>query len=547
MADRRFKVKKKASPVRPHVTLLILLMVLLVGSVLMFWPPQERVRQGLDVQGGLSVVLQASKPDASAVSTEEINAAAQIVERRVNLLGASEASVQVQGGSQLLVQMPGVVDQTEALNTIGSAGVLEFIDVSKITDQEVKNALDMGGTREREYLENLGAPISTGEMPVNAEMFVPDSSATASSAQEGEEEKKEESVSYPTGMTTDPLSNTSLPSVQAMSERSQAASVTWKPLKLEAGSYTPIFSGSSITKVTVDREAEGSAYYAVNLSLDATATEAFGTATTELYPTKGKIAILLDGYVQSAPAVQNAITNGNVAITGKYTVGQANQLRTILQSGSLPVTLDVATAQVVGPTLGQDSLRAGILVAIVGLILVALYLLLFYRGIGLLTAGAVGVFAILYLGVLALLSHFGLFALSLAGIAGIVLAIGVAADSSILVLERFKEEIRMGRSVRAASITGVKHAIITSIDADLVTLVSALALFFIAIGSVKGFGLTLALGVICDIATMLIFKAPLIRLLAPKVIARHPGFWGIREDEQLALASGEMKRGVEHG
>jgi SecD/SecF fusion protein len=105
----------------------------------------------------------------------------------------------------------------------------------------------------------------------------------------------------------------------------------------------------------------------------------------------------------------------------------------------------------------------------------------------------------------------------------------------------------MGRSVRAASITGVKHAIVTSIDADLVTLVSALALFFIAVGSVKGFGLTLALGVICDIITMLVFKAPLLRLLAPQVITRHPGFWGIKEDEELALASGEMKRGVEHG
>ncbi|MDR0308327.1 MAG: MMPL family transporter, partial [Coriobacteriales bacterium] len=132
---------------------------------------------------------------------------------------------------------------------------------------------------------------------------------------------------------------------------------------------------------------------------------------------------------------------------------------------------------------------------------------------------------------------------SLAGIAGIVLAIGVAADSSILVLERFKEEIRMGRSIRAASITGVRHAIQTSIDADLVTLVSALALFFIAVGSVKGFGLTLALGVVCDIVTMIFFKSPLIRLLAPKVIGRHLGFWGVKEDENTALAAGEMKRG----
>ena len=153
------------------------------------------------------------------------------------------------------------------------------------------------------------------------------------------------------------------------------------------------------------------------------------------------------------------------------------------------------------------------------------------------------VFAVLYLGILATLSSFGLFSLSLAGIAGIVLTIGMAADSSILTMERFREEIRMGRSVRAASVTGVKHAIVTSIDADLVTLMSALSLFFCG-ASVKGFGLTLALGIACDIAMMLLFKAPLIRLLAPKVIARHPGFWGIKDSlaaskDYAALAAAE--------
>ena len=135
----------------------------------------------------------------------------------------------------------------------------------------------------------------------------------------------------------------------------------------------------------------------------------------------------------------------------------------------------------------------------IGLALVMLYLLVFYQGLGILTAAAMAVFAVLYLGILALLSHFGLFSLSMAGIAGVVLTIGMAADSSILTLERFREEIRMGRSVRAASITGVRHGILTSIDADLVTLVSALTLFFLASASVKGFGLTLALGIVCDI------------------------------------------------
>jgi len=199
------------------------------------------------------------------------------------------------------------------------------------------------------------------------------------------------------------------------------------------------------------------------------------------------------------------------------------------------VSFEYAQSQVVGPTLGQDALASGVVVALIGLALVMLYLLCFYKGLGLITAAAMAVFAVLYLGILATLSAFNMFSLSLAGIAGIVLTIGMAADSSIMVLERFREEIRMGRSVKAASISGVKHAIFTSIDADLVTLVSALSLFFLAAASVKGFGLTLALGILCDIVMMLIFKAPIIRLLAPKAIAKHPGFWGIK-DVQAAAA-----------
>lgn len=183
-----------------------------------------------------------------------------------------------------------------------------------------------------------------------------------------------------------------------------------------------------------------------------------------------------------------------------------------------------------------------------------LYLLIFYKGLGIITAAAVLVMAVLYLGILAALSAFGLFSLTLSGVAGIVLTIGMAADSSILTVERFREEIRMGKSVRAASQSGVRHAIFTSIDADLVTLVSALCLFFLASASVKGFGLTLSLGIFCDIAMMLLFKAPLIRLLAPRSIQKHPEFWGIKDCQDashfyadLAAAEGTTEAQAEAG
>lgn len=478
--DRERRIKQAGgggNSNRRNMWLLIVTTLLVIASVFMFMPPQDKINQGLDIQGGLSVVLTAQGTDGHEVTQEDMEKSRAIIESRVNALGASEATVQVQGTDQILVQIPGLSDTETALETIGKTGKLEFARADSFTDEADQTAIANGT-----YVQQ--------------------------------------------GVITDDMGN------QFPSGEMQYRSVS--------GSYTPLITGENITRVTVDKESETSNYYAVNLTLDNEGTEAFAQATRELAPTNGQIVIVLDGQIQSAPAVQSEITGGQVAITGGYSLEEAQSLQTVLESGSLPVSFHYEQSQVVGPTLGQDALMSGLLVAILGLTLVILYLICFYRGLGLLTAAAMVVFAIFYLGLLATLSAFGLFSLSLAGIAGIVLTIGMAADSSILVLERFREEIRMGRSVRAASITGVRHGIETSIDADLVTLVSALTLFFLASASVKGFGMTLALGIMCDIVMMLLLKAPLIRLLAPKVIARHPGFWGIKDCEEAAPVYAEL-------
>ena len=461
------KKKKHHNKDRRNVWLLVVMALLVIGSIVMFTPPQEKINQGLDIQGGLSVVLTAHNNDGSDVSTEDMESSRAIIENRVNALGASEAVVQIQGNDQILVQIPGLSDTEEALNTIGKTGKLEFARLDSFTDSDVKTKIQNGqyGTQ---------------------------------------------------GTVTDAFGN-SFPSEKV------------EHLKVEEGTYTPIITGSNLEKVDVGQASQTSTDYAVNLRLDSEGTKAFAEATEDLAPTKGQIVIILDGEVQSAPAVQSVISDGNVSITGGYTLDAAKQMKTVLESGSLPVSFEYAQSQVVGPTLGQDALRSGVLVALIGLVIVMIYLLVFYEGLGIITAAAMAVFAAIYLGILALLSAFDQFSLSMAGIAGVVLTIGMAADSSILTLERFREEIRMGRSVRAASITGVRHGILTSIDADLVTLVSALTLFFLASASVKGFGMTLALGIVCDIVMMLLFKAPLIRLLAPKLIAKHPKFWGVED------------------
>lgn len=454
-ARKKGRARRVPAEVRRYAGTLFALAVILVFCVIGFTPLGEKITQGLDIRGGVSVIMTASKPDGSAVTEEDMTKAVSIVQSRVNSLGASEATVQKQGSNSILIQIPGATDAQQAIDTIGQTGLLEFVDLNDIGDQDAL------------------LKIENGQQDV----------------------------------------------------------------ELEQGTYTAFMTGDDISNVSIGQQSTGSPYYAVNITLNAEGTERFAEVTRVLAPTNGSIAIVLDGVVNSAPSVQSEITNGQVAITGNYTLEQARELQTVLDSGSLPVTLEYSESRVVGPTLGQDSLVQGMVAIAVGFAVVIAYLLFFYQGLGFLVATALAVFGVVYLGLLALLSSFGAFALTLPGLAGVVLTIGMAADSSILVLERFREEIRMGKNVRQASESGSKHGIGTAIDAGVVTLISALGLFLISVGQVKGFGLTLALGVLCSFFTLLCYTTPVLRLLGRSVIERHPGFWGVRHDMEEARAA----------
>lgn len=299
--------------------------------------------------------------------------------------------------------------------------------------------------------------------------------------------------------------------------------------KMPAGSYKPFMTGAVITKAgaaaSQDVTKPG---YVVTMSFNASGTATWGDVTTRSFPTQARVAILLDGTVVSAPAVQSAITDGNTEISGSFTAEEARQLATILESGALPVDLQFSQTEVVGPTLGQDALQQGVFAALVGVMLVGIYFVFYYRAFGLLTWISLGAFAVLYLGVLAAMSQAGQFALSLPGMAGIVLSIGMAADTSVLIYERFQEEVLMGRTFRSAAKDGARHAIFTSLDADAVTFASALPLFIFAIGSVKGFALTLMLGLVCDLTVAILFTIPMVRILAETVIPKVPALFGVK-------------------
>ena len=415
------------------------LVVLLVAAVWAFWPPSQRITQGLDLRGGLSVIMTpVGKADQTAMER-----ALAIVQNRVNGLGVSEATVQLQNGGQaILIQMPGYKDPQKAIKALGQTGKLEFVEVASLPT-------------------TMQAQITAGSV-------------------------------LPTGTYTAALGGDVITSAKAAPSSN----------KLTPGAYE------------------------VDMQFNAPGTTKWASITQANI--QKQIAIVLDGRVVSAPVVENAILGGDSSITGNFTADQANQLATILQSGALPVPLQFSQTEVVGPTLGQDALQRGILAALVGVLIVAIYLALYYRGFGVVAWVALASFAVIYMGILAGLSRAGQYALSLPGIAGIVLSIGLAADTSILIFERYKEETAMGRSPRMAAKSGTRHAILTSLDADAVTFASAIPLFIFAIGPVKGFALTLMIGIICDLTVAMLFTRPAVMLLSESVVGKIPAFFGVK-------------------
>jgi preprotein translocase subunit SecD len=401
-----------------------------------FWPPGENITQGLDIQGGLSVILTAVETPETPVTDEVMDRAELIVRNRVDRLGASEVTIQRQGADSILVQLPGIANAQEALDALGSTGQLEIRDV-------------------------VGTDPATGEVTLGDVLLTGDVITSAT-------------------IGTNPQTNE--------------------------------------IEVSVTFDSEGTAAWA----------EITGSRVGQ------QIAIVLDGNVESAPVVRERITGGQTSITGSFTPEEARRLKTVLETGALPVSLEFSESRVVGPTLGQDSLRQGVYAALAGLLLVALYLAGFYRGFGVASWVALFIYGSLFLGALALLSGFGWFALTLPGIAGIVLTIGLAADSEILMIERFKEEVAGGKTYRSAARHGTRHAIGTSLDADLVTFVSALMLYMFAIGPVRGFALTLMIGLTIDIFNMVFWSRSVVITLAETLVPKMPRLFGMKGGESDA-------------
>lgn len=297
-------------------------------------------------------------------------------------------------------------------------------------------------------------------------------------------------------------------------------------VELEAGSYTAFLDGSSVTRAEVAR-ANGADGYAVDVTFDSEGAQKFSDATAELTGSSGRIAVVVDGVVKSAPAVQSRIEGGAVSISGGFSENEAKALKASLDFGSLPVELAVTETTPATGALGEGGLSRVVLAFAVSTAAVAVFLLVVFRGLGVLVPASLAVEALLYLGALALLSRFGYFALTCASLVATALAAALSVGSTVLLLVRVREQAKSGKKPKAALSFGLSRGMKGAVLGEVATFAVALVLSFVLGGAARCFLLAFAAGMACDAVALVCFKAPALRLLWAGPAQKRPGFWGV--------------------
>ena len=465
---------------RPGRTLAILAgaIVLLVATVLI--QGATAVRLGLDLRGGTSVTLQPrlGVGESGKVTSEAIDQAVSIIRQRVNSLGVAESEVASQGSGtnrQIVISVPGESGR-RVIELVGQTAELRFRQVLAESSGVPTTATDAASTPPAGISPELNALYAALDCtnPENRQ-----------------------------GTGSDVATDVIL-----------ACSTDGGAKYILAGAEV---LGRQVSKATAAVDTTTGGNWFVSLTFNGEGTKAFGDQTARvvsLTAPQNQVAIVLDGLVVSAPRINEAIRGGSAQITGNFTQVEAQDLANVLKYGSLPLAFDRGEVQQVSPTLGADQLSAGLLAGGLGLGLVLLYSVLYYRGLGLLTVGSLMVAAgLVYLLVLLLGEWIG-FTLTLAGIAGTIVAIGITADSFIVYFERVRDELREGKSLRTAVETGWVRARRTIVVADFVSIIAAVLLYFLAVGGVRGFAFTLGLTTLVDLIVIFAFTKPAMSILS---------------------------------
>ncbi len=444
-----------------------------------------KVHEGLDLQGGLQVLLQADA-DCATVTNDSMDAAKAIVENRINGLGVSEPLIQRSGQCRIIVQLPGISSPDEAIKTFGGTGQLEFID-----------ALDTPLT-EGQVVQTTG--ISTVILPGQP---VP-------------------TVVPPTVVPVPTAAVTATAGVTATSPVTGTVPVTTV--------YRTVMTGKDLKSASVAFQSTTNQPY-IQFTLSDDGGKIFGDYTSK--NVNRYLAITMDKIVISSPVIKSAITGGSGIIEGRFTLDEATRLVVQLKYGSLPVPLKVVQSTAIGPTLGRDSVNRSVTAGVIGLLIVVVFMLLYYRLPGLvadlaLTIYGLVVFAIYKVGVPGLFPYV---TLTLPGIAGFILSVGMAVDANILIFERMKEELRAGRTLALAIEAGFQRAWPSIRDSNISTLITCgiLLWFGASFGAsiVAGFALTLAIGVLISLFTAVTVTRTFLRLTMDMNVTDNLWWFGV--------------------
>ncbi len=531
---------------RPVRVLAVLLSAVIALVVWTFWPGQTNTpRLGLDLQGGTQVIL-APTPieEGASISEEQLGQTRDIIRQRVNGLGVAESEVAIQGSGDsavIVVSVPGV-SQGRIVELVGQTALLNFRPVQAILDPAPVNP--------------DGTPIPIEPTPDEPTAQEPDGAP----AQDGEDG------------TTAPDGSEGTPIVQAaeITEAFQTQVLALdctNPANLAGGSpdnpneylgtcdesglakyiLEPAFiRGTNVEDAQAQLPQQGVGSWVVTLAFDSEGASQLAEVSTRLAPLpppQNQFAIVLDGVVVSAPSFEEPILGGSAQISGTFTLETAQDLANILKFGALPLNLDVQAVDSVSPTLGSDQLRAGILAGILGLILVAVYLLAYYRALGIVAVLSLGIAGVITYSAFVLLGRSQVeLTLTLAGIAGAIVAIGITADSFVVYFERLRDELRDGKSLRQAADAGWLRARRTLLAADFVSLLAAGVLYWLSVGNVKGFAFALGLTTVVDVIVAFLFTRPLVAIMCrSKWMARGSMLTGV-SPERLGVRSLEGNR-----
>lgn len=460
------------------------------------WTP----KLALDLEGGTQIILAPQLEDGQSASQEQLDQAVSIIRQRVDASGVAEAEINTEGNN-VVVRIPGELDdQTRA--RIESSAKLELRPVllaGAATTQSIDPTATPGPTDPAEGLATEptvqptdGSDLNWVTPALQAQYDAFDCSAL-------------DETSANVAPAADPL---------VTCDQDRAVKYLLGPVEV---------SGENIVDATngmVQTSTGGTTgQWAVNIVFDGTGADEFAKVSTRLYGLKGQtprdqFAFVLDGAVLSAPSMNGVITDGRPQITGQFTQESSKALADQLKFGALPISFTVQSSDTISPTLGTSQLQAGMIAGLIGLILVVIYTIFQYRALASVTIASLVIAAIITYLMITILSWREGYRLSLAGIAGLIVAIGFTADSFIIYFERVRDELRDGRPLVGAVEAGWKRAFRTVLASKGVNLLAAVVLFILAVGSVKGFAYTLGLTTIIDVIVVILFTHPMLQLLA---------------------------------